>query len=378
MFGSIPFNSPSFSERDYSLMTEAVKGGHSAGNGPFTKRAEDVLRRELEVKQTLLTTSCTHALEISALLCKLQPGDEVIVPAFTFVSTASAFALYGAKPVFVDSCKDTLNIDPSLIEAAITPRTRAVCVVHYGGVACDMEEIIKIVNRYGLILIEDNAHGLLSKYRGKYTGSFGSLATQSFHETKNIACGEGGALLVNDDSLIERAEILREKGTNRSQFLKGQVDKYTWVDIGSSWVISDLLAAILFGQLERADEINTRRLQIWDRYHTEFMQWANENKVTQPHIPKECEHVGHVYFLRFQHGEQRTRFIKHMKESNISCVFHYQPLNTSPVGQKFGGFEGQCFVAEQAGECLVRLPLFNSMSDDDQTRVVEAALTFAP
>jgi len=378
MFSPIPFNSPSFSERDCSLMIEAIKGGHSAGNGPFTKRAEDVLRRELEVKQTLLTTSCTHALEISALLCKLQPGDEVIVPAFTFVSTASAFALYGAKPVFVDSCKDTLNIDPSLIEAAITPRTRAVCVVHYGGVACDMEEIIEIVNRYGLILIEDNAHGLLSKYRGKYTGSFGSLATQSFHETKNIACGEGGALLVNDDSLIERAEILREKGTNRSQFLKGQVDKYTWVDIGSSWVISDLLAAILFGQLERADEINTRRLQIWDRYHTELMQWANENKVTQPHIPKECEHVGHVYFLRFQHGEQRTRFINHMKESNISCVFHYQPLNTSPVGQKFGGFEGQCFVAEQAGECLVRLPLFNSMSDDDQTRVVEAALTFAP
>jgi dTDP-4-amino-4,6-dideoxygalactose transaminase len=378
MFGPIPFSCPSFSERDYSLMIEAVKGGHSAGNGPFTKRAEDVLRRELEVKQTLLTTSCTHALEISALLCKLQPGDEVIVPAFTFVSTASAFALYGAKPVFVDSCKDTLNIDPSLIEAAITPRTRAVCVVHYGGVACDMEEIIEIVNRYGLILIEDNAHGLLSKYRGKYTGSFGSLATQSFHETKNITCGEGGALLVNDDSLIERAEILREKGTNRSQFLKGQVDKYTWVDIGSSWVISDLLAAILFGQLERADEINTRRLQIWDRYHTELMQWANENKVTQPHIPKECEHVGHVYFLRFQHGEQRTRFINHMKESNISCVFHYQPLNTSPVGQKFGGFEGQCFVAEQAGECLVRLPLFNSMSDDDQTRVVEAVLTFAP
>jgi dTDP-4-amino-4,6-dideoxygalactose transaminase len=378
MFSPIPFNSPSFSERDYSLMIEAIKGGHSAGDGPFTKRAEDVLRRELEVNQTLLTTSCTHALEISALLCKLQPGDEVIVPAFTFVSTASAFALYGAKPVFVDSCKDTLNIDPSLIEAAITPRTRAVCVVHYGGVACDMEKILEIVNRYGLILIEDNAHGLLSKYRGKYTGSFGSLATQSFHETKNIACGEGGALLVKDISLIERAEILREKGTNRSQFLKGQVDKYTWVDIGSSWVISDLLAAILLGQLERADEINSRRLQIWDRYHTELMQWANENKVTQPHIPKECEHVGHVYFLRFQHGEQRTRFINHMKESNISCVFHYQPLNTSPVGQKFGGFEGQCFVAEQAGECLVRLPLFNSMSDDDQTRVVEAVLTFAP
>jgi dTDP-4-amino-4,6-dideoxygalactose transaminase len=378
MYRPIPFNRPSISDYDRSLVVEAINGGHSAGNGPFTKKAEMVLGQRLDVNQALLTTSCTHALEISALLCSLKPGDEVIVPSFTFVSTASAFALYGAKPVFVDSCKDTLNIDPALIEAAITPRTRAVCVVHYGGVACDMDRIVQIANKHGLILIEDNAHGLLSKYRGKYTGSFGSLATQSFHETKNIACGEGGALIVNDDSLIERAEILREKGTNRSQFLKGQVDKYTWVDIGSSWVISDLLAAILFGQLERADEINSRRLQIWDRYHAELMQWSNENKVIQPHVPEECEHVGHVYFLRFQYGEQRTRFINHMKEFEISCVFHYQPLNTSPVGKKFGGFEGQCLVAEQAGECLVRLPLFNSMSDDDQTRVIEATLTFTP
>jgi dTDP-4-amino-4,6-dideoxygalactose transaminase len=378
MYRPIPFNRPSISDYDRSLVVEAINGGHSAGNGPFTKKAEMVLGQRLDVNQALLTTSCTHALEISALLCSLKPGDEVIVPSFTFVSTASAFALYGAKPVFVDSCKDTLNIDPALIEAAITPRTRAVCVVHYGGVACDMDRIVQIANKHGLILIEDNAHGLLSKYRGKYTGSFGSLATQSFHETKNIACGEGGALIVNDDSLIERAEILREKGTNRSQFLKGQVDKYTWVDIGSSWVISDLLAAILFGQLERADEINSRRLQIWDRFHAELMQWSNENKVIQPYVPEECEHVGHVYFLRFQYGEQRTRFINHMKEFEISCVFHYQPLNTSPVGKKFGGFEGQCLVAEQAGECLVRLPLFNSMSDDDQTRVIEATLTFTP
>jgi dTDP-4-amino-4,6-dideoxygalactose transaminase len=374
----IPFNRPSITDYDRSLVVEAINGGHSAGNGPFTKKAEMILGQRLDVNQALLTTSCTHALEISALLCNLKPGDEVIVPSFTFVSTASAFALYGAKPVFVDSCKDTLNIDPALIEEAITPRTRAVCVVHYGGVACDMDRIVQIVKKYGLILIEDNAHGLLSKYRGKYTGSFGSLATQSFHETKNIACGEGGALIVNDDSLVERAEILREKGTNRSQFLNGQVDKYTWVDIGSSWVVSDLLAAILFGQLERADEINSRRLQTWDRYHAELLQWSNENNVIQPYVPKECEHVGHVYFLRFQQGEQRTRFINHMKEHRISCVFHYQPLSTSPVGQKFGGFEGQCLVAEHAGECLVRLPLFNSMSDDDQTRVIEAALTFVP
>ena len=378
MYSPIPFNAPSISELEYSLLKEAVKSGHSAGNGPFTKKAEMILGQKLEVNQALLTTSCTHALEISALLCNLKPGDEVIVPSFTFVSTASAFALYGAKPVFVDSSNDTLNIDASLIEAAITPRTRAICVVHYGGVACEMDQILQIANKHGLLVIEDNAHGLLSKYRGKHTGSFGSLATQSFHETKNIACGEGGALLVNDVSLIERAEILREKGTNRSQFLKGQVDKYTWVDIGSSWVISDLLAAILFGQLERADEINARRLNIWNRYQSELMQWSIENRVIQPHIPKECEHVGHVYFLRLANGEQRTQFISHMKDHAISCVFHYQPLNTSPVGQKFGGYEGQCLVAEQAGECLVRLPLFNSMSDDDQTRVIGAALTFTP
>jgi dTDP-4-amino-4,6-dideoxygalactose transaminase len=378
MFRSIPFNRPSISDYDRSLIADAINGGHSAGNGPFTKKAEMILSQRLEVNQALLTTSCTHALEISALLCNLNPGDEVIVPSFTFVSTASAFALFGAKPVFVDSCRDTLNIDSSLIEAAITSRTRAVCVVHYGGVACDMDQIMKIVDKYGLILIEDNAHGLLSKYRDKYTGSFGSLATQSFHETKNIACGEGGALIVNDEALVERAEVLREKGTNRSQFLKGQVDKYTWVDVGSSWVISDLLAAILFGQLERADEINQRRLRMWERYQVELLHWSNENKVTQPYIPKECEHVGHVYFLRFEHGEQRTRFINHMKENEIACVFHYQPLNTSPVGQKFGGFEGQCLVAEEAGECLVRLPLFNSMSDDDQTRVIETTLTFVP
>ena len=274
MSSPIPFNVPSISELEHLLLKEAVNSGHSAGNGPFTKKAEMVLGQRLQVKQSLLTTSCTHALEISALLCNLQPGDEVIVPSFTFVSTASAFALFGAKPVFVDSCKYTLNIDPNLIEEAITPRTRAICVVHYGGVACEMDKILQIAAKNGLIVIEDNAHGLLSKYRGKHTGTFGSLATQSFHETKNIACGEGGALLVNDDSLIERAEILREKGTNRSQFLKGQVDKYTWVDIGSSWVISDLLAAILFGQLERADEINGRRLQIWNRYHSELMQWS--------------------------------------------------------------------------------------------------------
>jgi dTDP-4-amino-4,6-dideoxygalactose transaminase len=376
--GPIPFNRPTISEYDQGLLREAVVGGHSAGNGPFTRKSEFKLTDRLGVAQTLLTTSCTHALEISALLCNLKPGDEVIVPSYTFVSTASAFALYGAKPVFVDSCIDTLNINPELIESAITSRTRAICVVHYGGVACDLDRIMEISREYGLIVVEDNAHGLLSKYRGRFTGTFGAMATQSFHETKNVTCGEGGALMLNDEKLIDRAEILREKGTNRSLFLKGQVDKYTWVDVGSSWVISDLLAAILSGQLERIDEINNRRLQIWNRYQTELKHWSTKHHISRPYIPDECEHVGHVYHLRFSDGEQRSRFIFHMKEREISCVFHYQPLHISPVGRTLGGFSGQCPVAEQAGECLVRLPLFNSMSDEEQNRVIEAAIAFNP
>jgi dTDP-4-amino-4,6-dideoxygalactose transaminase len=378
MRGVIPFNRPLITEHDQQILGEAINRGHSAGNGPFTKSFELALKARMGVSQVLLTTSCTHALEMSALLCNLKPGDEVIVPSFTFVSTASAFALFGAKPVFVDSTFETLNIDPNLIEASITPRTRAICVVHYGGVACDLDKILSIANKYGLIVIEDNAHGLLSKYFGKYTGSFGALATQSFHETKNITCGEGGALLVNDESLSERAQVLREKGTNRSLFLRGQVDKYTWVDIGSSWVLSDLLAALLVGQLERINEINQRRLEIWNRYHSELQQWAASRIILQPQIPAECEHVGHLYFLRFQNREQRTRFIEHMKEQSISCVFHYQALNTSPVGRSFGGHTGQCPNAEQASECLVRLPLFNSMSDDDQEKVIKTAVTFTP
>ena len=378
MYRPIPFNRPAISEHDCSLIEEAINGGHSAGNGPFTKNAEDLLRGQIGVNHALLTTSCTHALEISALLCKLKPGDEVLVPSYTFVSTASAFALFGAKPVFVDSNIDTLNIDPMLIEAAITPRTRAICVVHYGGVACDMDRILQIASENDLIVIEDNAHGLLSKYRGRYTGTLGAMATQSFHETKNVTCGEGGAILLNDEGLIERAEILREKGTNRSQFLKGQVDKYTWVEIGSSWVLSDLLAAVLCGQLGRVNEINSRRVQVWNHYQSELCDWSEKHGVLQPFIPEECEHVGHVYHLRFHSGDQRTRFIGQMKDREISCVFHYQPLNVSPVGRTFGGYLGQCPVSEKAGECLVRLPLFNAMSDAELQRVIESVISFTP
>ena len=375
---SIPFNRPDITHADRDFLGDAITGGHSSGNGIFTKQVEELISETTSSNRTLLTTSCTHALEMSALLCSLRPGDEVIVPSYTFVSTASAFALFGAKPVFVDSRQDTLNIDASLIEAAITPRTRAICVVHYGGVACEMEKILELAKAHNLVVIEDNAHGLFARYRGKYLGTFGSLATQSFHETKNVTCGEGGALLVSDASLVERAEILREKGTNRSRFLRGQVDKYTWVDIGSSWVMSDLLAAILWGQLQRANDINSRRVAIWNQYDSDLQDWADKHGVLRPFVPAGCEHVGHVYHLRFREGEQRTRFITHMKEHQISCVFHYQPLHVSPVGQRFGGFSGQCPVSEHAGECLVRVPMFNTLNDNDLARINDTVQRFIP
>ena len=374
----VPFNIPEISESDRDYLAEAIIGGHSSGNGVFTQRVEEQIRSTTGTGRALLTTSCTHALEMSALLCNLAPGDEVIVPSYTFVSTASAFALFGAKPVFVDSRQDTLNIDALLIDAAITPRTRAICVVHYGGIACEMEQILAIARAHNLTVIEDNAHGLFAKYKGKYLGTFGSLATQSFHETKNITCGEGGALLVNDAPLVERAEILREKGTNRSRFLRGQVDKYTWVDIGSSWVMSDLLAAILCGQLQRSTAINARRVDIWNRYDAELLEWADLHGVMRPYVPAGSEHVGHMYHLRFARADQRTRFIAHMKAHQILCVFHYQPLHSSPIGQRFGSFVGQCPVSEHAGDCLVRLPIFNTFTESEQTRVIETTTNFTP
>ena len=374
----IPFNRADIGKHDIELLSESISAGHISGNGPFTKRAEEQITKTLGNERTLLTTSCTHALEMSALLLGLKPGDEVIVPAFTFVSTASAFMLYGAKPVFVDVRQDTLNIDLDQAEAAITPRTRAICVVHYGGVACEMDRLTKLAKDHNLILIEDNAHGLFAKYRGKYLGTFGALATQSFHETKNITCGEGGALVINDASLAERAEILREKGTDRTKFLRGQVDKYTWVDVGSSWVISDLLAAILFGQLSRADEIYTQRMNIWNRYHNELQTWAAKHDVTLPTVPEGCEHTGHVYHLRFQHGVQRDKFIEHLKQLGIYAVFHYQPLHLSTVGRTLGGQDGQFPVTESAGDCLVRLPLFNSLTIDEQTYIIDSVKVFNP
>ena len=372
----IPFNRADIGSRDLALLSKSISDGHISGNGPFTKQAESEISRVIGSHKTLLTTSCTHALEMSALLLNLKTGDEVIVPAFTFVSTASAFMLYGAKPVFVDVQHDTLNINPESVEAAITERTRAICVVHYGGVACEMKKLSEIAKRHDLVLIEDNAHGLFAKYKHQYLGTFGSLATQSFHETKNITCGEGGALIVNDPKLAERAEILREKGTDRTKFLRGQVDKYTWVDVGSSWVISDLLAAILCGQLERADDIYVKRMRIWNRYNIELTNWAENNNVMTPVVPDGCDHTGHVFFLRLATADFRDQFIRHLRDHGILAVFHYQPLHLSTVGRSLGGREGQFPVTEKAGDCLVRLPLFNSLTDAEQSFIIQTVTAF--
>lgn len=374
---SIPFNRATFSGNELLYLQRAVAQGHVSGNGPFTRQAEAILSERTNGGQALLTTSCTHALEMAALLLRLSPGDEVIVPSFTFVTTASAFMLHGGTPVFVDSDPVTLNLDPDAVEAAITERTRAVVVVHYGGLAVDLERIMALCERHGLTLVEDNAHGLFGTYRGRVLGSFGALATQSFHETKNITCGEGGALIVNDPGLAERAEILREKGTDRSRFLRGQVDKYTWVDIGSSWVVSDLLAGVLLGQLERFDEIQARRRGVYDRYQLELASWARENDVLMPVEFADRDHTSHVSYLRFTTLNERQAFIAHLRARDILTVFHYQPLHLSEVGLRLGGRPGQCPVAERAGETLVRLPLFESLTEGDQTRVVDAVLSFS-
>ena len=374
----IPFNRAEITESDRQLLVSAIKRLHISGNGPFTKIAEASLQDSLGVQRVLLTTSCTHALEMTALLAEVGHGDEVIVPSFTFVSSASAFMLFGATPVLVDVEQDSLNIDPISIEKSITSRTKAICIVHYGGVAANLDRILEIAKEHNLAVIEDNAHGLFSSYKGKPLGSFGSLATQSFHETKNITCGEGGALLINDESLIERAEILREKGTDRTKFLRGQVDKYTWVDVGSSWVMSDMLAAILCGQLERAEVINAQRIAIYNRYDNELSRWAETYGVVTPFHPANTTHTAHVYHLRFKAGEMRDRFIAHLAERQIGAVFHYQPLHLSKIGRQLGGVVGDCPVTEHAGDCLVRLPLFNTLTIDEQSRVIEAVQAFKP
>lgn len=372
----IPFNAPAVTGREAEYMAEAVRLGHISGDGLFSKRCHDRLEQVTGARRALLTTSCTHALEMAALLLDLREGDEVICPPFTFVSTVNAIVLRGARPVFVDVRPDTLNLDERLVEPAITSRTKAIVVVHYAGVACEMDAIGELAARHGLAVVEDNAHGLFGRYRGKKLGTFGALATLSFHETKNLTCGEGGALLVNDAALVDRAEVVREKGTNRSRFFRGQVDRYTWVDIGSSYLPSDLLAAYLFAQLEHHEAIQTRRHEIWRTYAAALAGWAAARGIGLPNIPNHCEHPAHIFYLMMPSLEARTALIAHMRAHRILLVFHYQPLHISEMGQRLGGRIGQHPVTERAADCLVRLPLFYQLTAAEQSRVIEALEAF--
>jgi dTDP-4-amino-4,6-dideoxygalactose transaminase len=376
MADAIRFNRAVFEGRELEYLREAIAGGHVSGGGPFTRAAEQVLCDGHDASAALLTTSCTHALEMSALLLGLKEGDEVVVPAFTFVSTASAFLLHGGQPVFVDVREDTLNLDVDLLDRVRTPRTRAVCTVNYAGVGADLERLVAYCHAKGLTLIEDNAHGLFGRQAGRTLGTFGALSTLSFHETKNLTCGEGGALILNDASLVEHAEILREKGTDRSRFFRGEVDKYTWVDVGSSWVPSDMLAGVLLGQLERFDEIQHHRHRIWGRYRDGLADWAAREGIRLPTIPDGVEHTAHLFHLRTRDGRDRGRLIALLKERGVHAVFHYQPLHLSAVGRQLGGRPGQFPVTEDAGDTLVRLPLHLALTDDDVEKVIEAVTGF--
>ena len=372
----IPFNRIGLVGTEVQYVQEAFRTMRICGDGLFTKKCHEILEQTLGVHKALLTTSCTHALEMAALLLDIQPDDEVIVPSFTFVSTVNAFVLRGAKPVFVDVRPDTLNLDEEELESLVTPSTKAIVVVHYAGVGCEMDKILSLARTYDIPVIEDNAHGLFGRYRGKYLGTFGCLATQSFHETKNFSCGEGGALLINDLRYCERAEVLREKGTNRSRFFRGEVDKYTWVDVGSSYLPSDILAAILYAQLEVKDAIQERRRQLWQRYFDALIDWAADNDVRLPIIPAHCEQTYHVFYLLMPDLNARQAVIKHLKDQDILSVFHYVPLHLSEMGQQFGGYPGQCPVTERVGDQLLRLPLYSGLSEADQERVIAAVREF--
>lgn len=370
----IPFNRPSIVGRETEFMHEAIARGHISGDGQFTRRCQELLARELSAS-TLLTTSCTHALEMAALLLDFAAGDEVIVPDFTFVSTANAFVLRGATPVFVDVRPDTFNLDERLLEAKITPRTRAIVPVHYAGIGCDMEAIMEIADRRGTPVVEDNAHGLFGARAGRALGAWGKLATLSFHETKNFSCGEGGALVVNDETFLERAEILREKGTNRKRFFRGQVDKYTWVDLGSSYVPSDLLAAYLLGQLEQKEKVLAARARACERYRRGLAAWAEREGVALPFVPDDCASSFHMFYLVMPSPDSRTRLIAHLKGLDILAVFHYLPLHLSEMGARWGGRIGDCPVTESVSDRLVRLPLFTSITEAEQNRVIDAVLS---
>jgi dTDP-4-amino-4,6-dideoxygalactose transaminase len=373
----IPFNKASRWGKEIEYVLEAITKGHISGDGTFTKRCHAFLESALGVEKVLLTTSCTHALEMAALLLDIKPGDEILIPAFTFVSTVNAFILRGAKPVFVDVRPDTLNIDEAQIEGKVTERTKAIVPVHYAGVGCEMDSIMSTADRYGISVVEDNAHGLFSRYRGRYLGTFGQMAAQSFHETKNFTCGEGGALLINDRRFVDRAEIVREKGTDRSLFFRGMVDKYGWVDIGSSYLPSDLLSAFLFAQLEARERIQARRKQIWHYYEEHLREWAETQRVRFPIVPEHCESSYHMFHMLLRSLEQRNAFIAHLKARDVHAVFHYLPLHLSIMGRRFGGRPGDCPVTEDVSDRLIRLPFFCDLTEENLATIVAAIREFS-
>jgi dTDP-4-amino-4,6-dideoxygalactose transaminase len=374
----VPFNRFCKVGTEFAYIQQAIDAMQISGDGRFTALCHQILEKGVGAKKALLTTSCTHALEMAALLLDIQPGDEVIIPSFTFVSTANAFVLRGARPIFADIRPDTLNLNESQLEELITPRTRAIVPVHYGGIGCEMDVILEVASRRRVAVVEDNAHGLFGSYKGRPLGSFGCMATLSFHETKNFSCGEGGALLINRTEYVERAEVLREKGTNRKRFFRGEVDRYSWVDIGSSYLPSEILAAVLFAQLEAREQIRTQRRDVWKFYAAHLADWAAENGVGLPRIPEDCESSHHLFYLLLPRAADRPRLIEHLKAKGVLSVFHYLPLHLSQMGRKFGGAVGDCPVAEDVSDRLLRLPFYNSLEPAEQRRVVERIRSFRP
>jgi dTDP-4-amino-4,6-dideoxygalactose transaminase len=373
---AIPFNHSGIEGQEESYIRQSVLLGQIAGDQGYSHKCQALLEQVLGAPRVLLTSSCTHALELAAMLLRIGPNDEVIVPSFTFVSTANAFALRGARLRFADIRPDTLNLDESRIESLVTPRTRAIVPVHYAGVACEMDTILSVAHRHGISVVEDNAHGLFGQYKQRWLGTFGALAAQSFHATKNVTCGEGGALVINDPALIEQAETIREKGTNRSRFFRGEVDKYTWVDLGSSYVMSDVLAAFLYGQLEVWQTIQAKRRAVWQRYHAGLHEWAATQDIRCPTVPPDCQQAYHMYYLILPNLPIRQALIAHLKNRGILAVFHYLPLHLSPMGQRLGGRPGDCPVSETMSDRLLRLPFFNSLTELAQARVIETIRDF--
>lgn len=373
----IPFNKPPYTGQEDQYVLSAMRSGKISGDGEYTQRCHQWFKQQLGCEAALLTPSCTQALEMAAILIDIQPGDEVIMPSFTFVSTANAFVLRGARIVFVDIRPDTMNLDETLIESAITPQTKAIVVVHYAGVACEMDTIMDIATRHKLYVVEDAAQGMMSRYKGKPLGTLGQLGAISFHETKNYTSGgEGGLLIINDEAFSHRAEIIREKGTNRSQFFRGMVDKYSWVDLGSSYLPSDIQAAYLWGQLTVADAINQNRLQTWHAYHQAFAQLEARERVVRPTVPADCIQNGHMYYLKAKNLAERTALLAHLKEAGVMAVFHYVPLHSAAAGHKFSRFHGQDNYTTTESERLIRLPLWYGISDVERQQVISAVQSF--